>query len=352
MTSYSFLPTVSSSSSTSTTAPSWAPQVGALTSAFQGAQNAYDQQRAMGLYNGDYIAAPNQTQYNAYNQAADFSAANGGVGQSQINTGQGLLGNYGTAQNATGALYDFGKASQTQNNINTANEYANNPYIQQAVDAATYGARRDAAENAIPNLYRGAASSGNLNSDRTAIAQGMVERGLAENAQNIGASMRNSAWNNGLNTALTQNSQSLGALENAGTLGANLGGAGSNMMSQGINDQTNLSNLYATAGSGLNALQQSILDNQLAKYQGNIQNLWSPVNNLYNIAGANNWGQTSNSNSTSTSIGPVANQQRPGALSYIGAGLGMAGSLAGLGMGNGATLGGNIAGSLFPSFRG
>lgn len=352
MVSYSYPLSVQNTSSTQTTAPSWQPQVGALTKAFGGANNAYDNQMAMGPYSGDYYAAPNDTQYGSYNQAANFSQGGASnVGNTQIGQGQGLLSNYGTGTNAANALYNFGNASQTQNNINTANAYANNPYIDQAVNAATYGANRNAAENDLPMLARAAAGSGNLNSDRTALAQGIIGRGLAENAQNIGATMRYNMFNTGLDQANTQNQQQLGALSNAGSLGANLGGAGSSMMSQGINDQTNLSNLYQTAGSGLNALQQSILNNNLAKYQGQINNPWDAAQKLYGIAGANNWGSTTTGNTSSTSITPVQNQQSPGALSYLGAGLGVLGSAAGLGLGGGgATVGGALLGNLFPSF--
>jgi hypothetical protein len=347
--SYNFLPTISSTNQTQTTAPSWQPQVGALTTAFGGATQAYNDQLARGPYTGDYVAAPNQTQYDAYGQAANFGSANGGVGQQQINTGQGLLKNYNTAGNAAGALYNFGNQDQTQSNIATANAYAQNPYISGAVEAATRDAR-SAANKASTNLYRNAAGTNNLNSDRAALIQGEIDSNLAENAQNISASMRNNAFTTGLGTALTENSQGLGALSNAGSMATNLGQAGSGMLSQGINDQTNLSNLYSTAGSGLNALQQSILNNNLAKYQGANADAWSPVQNLYNIAGASNWGSTQNTSGTSIGISPVQNQQRPGALSYLGAGLGMAGSIAGLGMGGGSTLGGMAAGALFPSF--
>lgn len=350
MASYSFLPSIQTTNQTQTNAPSWQPQVGALTKAFGGAENAYNTQTALGPYQGDYVASPNATQYGAYNQAANFGSNYGSLPGQQISVGQGLLGNYGTSQNALGALYGFGSNDQTQNNINTANSYAANPYISQAADAATAGAYRNAAENDMPNLYRGAAASGNLNSDRTALAQGVVERGLAENRQDIEAGMRSNAFTTGLNTALTQNSQGLGALGTAMSGGAALGGAGSNMLTQGINDQTALSDLYATAGSGLNSLEQSILNNALAKYQGRVSDTWSPVQSLYSIAGANNWGQTQNINGTTVGINPVQNPQSPGALSYLGAGLGMLGSVAGLGMGGGSTLGGMMAGSLFPSF--
>ena len=343
MASYQFLPQFSNTSSTQTSAPSWQPQVGALTQAFGGAQNAYNQQLAMGPYTGDYFAAPNATQYGAIDQATNFAQGNAAnVGNNQINQGQGLLSNYGTGTNAANALYNFGSANQTQNNINTANQYAQNPYIDQAVNAATYGANRNAAENDVPNLYRAAAASGNINSDRAALAQGVIGRGLAENAQNIGASMRYNMFNTGLNQANTQNQQQLGALSNAGSLGANLGGAGSGMMSQGITDQQNLSNLYSGAGSALNNLNQSFLDNSLAKYQGAIQNSWDPVNRLYGVAGANNWGSTNTTNSTGFSMAPQLNQSSsPGALGIAGAGLGILGSIAALKTGGlSSTLGG------------
>lgn len=353
MASYSFLPTVTTTNQTQTSAPSWAPQVGALTQAFGGAENAYAKQLGMGDYQGDYVATPNDLQYGAINQAAGFAQGPAaGVGNTQINQGQGLLDNYGLAGNAASGLYGYGSTNQTQNNINTANAYANNPYIDQAIASASGDGIRAVREGTIPNLYRSAAASGNLNSDRAALAQGVVERGVAENAQDISARMRGDAFNTGLNTALTQNQQGLGALSNAGSIGTSLGGAGSSMMSQGINDASNLSGLYSGAGASLNNLNQSFIDNMLAKYQGRIQNTWSPVQNLYGIAGANNWGSTQNSQGTTTSLGPVANQPSPGALSYLGAGLGVAGSLAGLGMGGGATLGGTLARYAAPSVFG
>lgn len=316
--------------------------------------DAYNTQRANGPYTGDYIAAPNATQYNAYNQAADFAQGYGGLPGQVVAAGQPLLaGGFNTGMGAAGALYNYGSTDQTQNNINTANAYANNPYIDQAVNAATRDARGMAEKNSA-NLYRNAASSGNLNSDRAALIQGEIDSSLAENAQNISATMRNNAFNTGLSTALTQSQQGLGALSNSGSLGTTLGTTGAGLMSQGITDQQNLSKLYESAGSGLNDLSQSILNNQLARYQGRIADTWSPVQNLYGIAGANNWGQTQNTQGTTVSLAPQANQPSPGALSYLGAGLGMAGSVAGLGMGGGATLGGMAIGGLlgYPSSTG
>lgn len=342
-----FLPSISSTNQTTTNAPG-GPQAGALNTIYGGLADAYSKSNAMGPYSGDFYSGINPYLQGAYDQAGNFGAVNGGVGQTQINTGQGLLGNYGTASNAAGALYNYGNTDQTQRNISTANQYANNPYIDQAVNAATYGANRNAAENDIPNLYRGAAASGNINSDRAALAQGVVERGLAENKQNIGASMRYNQFNNGLSQANTQNQQQLGALSNAGTLSSNLGNAGSSLMSQGISDQANLSKLYESAGLGIQGQGDRGLANDQAKYNTNYQFPWQNLQNYYNIAGNNNWWGTQNQSGTRVGISPVQQQQRPGALSYLGAGMGIAGSIAGTAVGGpaGGTLGGMAAGAL------
>lgn len=337
---YTLAPSFQTTNTTTTNAPG-GPQAGALNTIYGGLAGAYNKTKDLN-YTGDFYAAPNQTQYDAYNQAGGFAGGIGaGIPGAQINAGMPLLAQgFGGAGGALSGLLNYGLNDQTGNNINTANTYANNPYIDQAVRAATYGANRNAAENDIPNLYRGAAASGNLNSDRTALAQGVVERGLAENAQNIGAQMRNDAWSRGLQTALEQGQMGLGALSNAGSLGANIGAAGSGMLSQGITDQQGLSKLYESAGTGLQGLAQNGIDNNLAKFQFQQQNPWTALNNYYGIAGQGNWWGTQNQNSTSIGLNPMQNPSSPGVGSYVGAALGGLGTVAGLGIPGGGTLGG------------
>jgi len=344
--SFSFLPSIQTTNSTSTNAPG-GPQAGALNTIYGGLADAYSRSTAMGPYSGNFYAGSNPFLSGAYSQAGNFGQTYGNLPGQQISSGQGLLNNYGTAGNAAGALYNFGNTNQTQNNISTANQYANNPYIEDAIAAATKDGRRAATEGAIPNLYRSAAASGNINSDRAALAQGVVERSLADNAQEISARMRSEMFNTGLGTALTQNQQGLGALSNSGSLGAALGGAGSSMMSQGINDQANLAKIYESAGLGIQGQEDRGLANDQARYQTNYQFPWQNLQNYYGIAGNNNWWGSQNTQGTSVGISPVQNQPSPGALSYLGAGLGMAGSLAGLGMGGGSTLGGMALGGLY-----
>lgn len=348
MSGYQLAPTYQQTNSTTSTAPG-GPQAGALNTIYGGLANAYNTTSGLN-YTGDFYAAPNATQYGAYNQAADFASGMGStVPGAQINAGLPLMTQgYGGAGGALSGLLAYGSTNQTGNNIATANAYANNPYISQAADAASYGAYRNAAENDIPNLYRSAAASGNINSDRSALAQGLVERGLAENRQNIEAGMRNNAWNTGLQTALTQGQLGLGALSSAGNLGAGLGQAGSSMLSQGITDQQALSKLYESAGTGLNDLAQAGINNDLAKYQFAQSNPWTALNNYYNIAGQGNWWGTQNQNQTQLGLTPLQNQSSSlSAPQIIGGILGGAGTIAGLGTGSGATLGGTALSSMF-----
>lgn len=350
---YSLLPSFSQSSSFSQNAPG-GPQAGALTDIFAGAKNAYDQNMKMGPYGGNYFAGSNPFLSGAYGQAGNFASGIGAnVPGAQINGGLPLMAQgYGGAQGALSGLINYGMTDQTQNNINTANAYANNPHIQSLVDAAMDDGQRVAAEQTLPSLYRGAAASGNLNSDRTAIAEGVVKRGLGEMAAGMSAHVRGNMWNTGLNTALQQGQMGLGALSSGGSLGANLGGQGSGLLSQGITDQQNLSKLYEAAGSGVRDVSQNDINNQLAKYQGNQNFNWDALNKYYGIAGANNWWGTQNQNSSQFGLSPQQNPQSPGALGYIGAGLGALGSLAGLGIGGGGTLGGAALSGLFSRFGG
>lgn len=348
---YSLLPSFQQSSSFSQNAPG-GPQAGALTDIFAGAKNAYDQNMKMGPYGGNYFAGSNPFLSGAYDQAGNFASGIGAnVPGAQINGGLPLMAQgFGGAQGALGGLLNYGNTDHTGNNINAANAYADNPWIKDEVRAATAYANRNAAENDIPNLYRSASASGNINSDRAALAQGVVERGLAENAQNTYAKMRGDAWNTGLNAALSQGQMNLGALTSGGALGANLGAQGSGMLSQGINDQKNLSNIYESAGQGLRDIDQNNINNDLAKYQGNQNFNWDALNKYYGIAGANNWWGSNSQNSSQFGLSPQQNPQSPGALGYIGAGLGALGTIAGLGTGGGATLGGAALSGLFSRF--
>jgi hypothetical protein len=306
----------------------WAPQQGYLLDAFNSAQGAYNQGMATGPYAGNYVAPQTGQQADANNNAYNWAM---GTGSNTVGSILGMGGNnaqtgFNGATGALGALGTFAGTNQTQNNIDNAGKYADNPYIGGMVDSAMHDAVRTASESTIPNIYRSAAGSGNINSDRAALAQGVVDRGLGEQAGNISANLRGNAYEQGINQALQGDAQGLQALSQEGSLGENMGQSGLNALSTGINDQGALVN-QATAGANANYQQanQNPLLNALQQYQGTSNFPWQQLQNYYNIIGNRSWG----SQTTGTSMGTQSQQQQtnPSMMSTIGGGLGILGAL-------------------------
>jgi hypothetical protein len=306
----------------------WAPQQGYLLDAFNKAGGAYNQGMATGPYTGNYVAGQTGQQADANNNAYNWAM---GTGQDTVSSILGMGGNnaqtgFNGATGALGALGQFASTDQTKNNIANAGQYADNPYMSGMVDSAMHDAVRTASESTIPNIYRSAAGSGNINSDRAALAQGVVDRGLGEQAGNISANLRGNAYENGINQALQGNAQGLQALSQEGSLGENMGQSGLNALSTGINDQGALVN-QATAGANANYQQasQNPLLNALQQYQGTSNFPWQQLQNYYNIIGNKSWG----SQTSGTSMGTQQQQQQtnPSMMSSIGSGLGILGAL-------------------------
>ena len=312
-------PTTTSQSSG--TRDPWAAQQPYLLDAFSQAQNAYNTTNAQGAYGGNYVAPTNDNQYSAYNNAYDFA---NGQGSNAVN---GLLSNGSSMTNtgmsgATGALTglnNFTGTDQTANNVANAGQYANNPYISSMVDASMADATRNASESTLPNLYRGAAASGNLNSDRTALAQGVVDRGLGEKAADVSANLRGSAYGTGINAALQGNQQNLSGLNAMGALGQSMNTTGLGAMLQGINGQGALNTMAQGGANGVQGLDQSGINNALQQYQGQQNFPWSNLQKYYGIIGGQNWGGQTTGTATET--------KDPGTMAKIGQGLDVAGML-------------------------
>lgn len=305
----------------------WAPQQGYLLDAFNAAQGAYGQGTAQGPYQGNYVAPTNQNQYNAANTGYNFAngqgagAVNGILSTGGANNQSGWAG----ANGALSGMADFANTDQTGNVINAASRYADNPYISSMVDSAMADENRNAAESTIPNLYRTAAGSGNINSDRTALAQGVVQRGLDEDAGKISANLRGNAYTSGLGYGLQGNAQELQALSQEGALGANVGQSGLNALSTGINDQGALDNMAQNGANAVQQLDQSNLNNQIQQYQQAQNFPWQQLQNYYNVIGNRSWG----SQTQGTSIGNTTQntQNTPSTMSTIGQGIGILGAL-------------------------
>lgn len=294
-------------STTGSTQPGFAPQVGALTTAFNGAQDAYN--KASGaVAPTNFTAQMDPAALAAFNQMVQ-QGGNLSTPQGQAATGTALQG-AGTA-GVTGALsglssYNPSAANNTQSQVNSANQYVAGQNIPAQVKAAMQGATEQARDVTMPGIEQNAAIGGNTNSTRTGIADGLVQRGLAEQSANLNGSLSGTAFANGLNLAQTtannNNNSTVGALTAGGNIGNTAASTGVNAGTASVANQGALSSEAAAGGAGLTAAQQAILTNQQQQYQSKVTSPFAAAQGLMSVAGTNNWGQntTGTSNTTST----------------------------------------------------
>jgi hypothetical protein len=316
----------------------WSVQDPYLRQIFSDAKSQYDANMKQGPWQGDYLS-PSTQQQRDQGQAV-FSGADQNQAQNNdlTNTSQQLMhSGQGWMQDAAGTMHDL-SGDQTQNVIDRAHKYQSGFDLQGQTDAAMRAANRNAAESTIPNLYRSAASAGGLNSDRAALQQGVVDRGLQTQAMDTYANLSNNTYQSGINTAegdLNRQLSSAGALGSMGQNAVNMGDAGIN---SGINNQGKIDTRRMAAADYIQALNQNDLSNSQQKFQGGQNFGWGQLGNLYNIIGNRSWGGTNNYSQTTMGGSSSQTQSNPGLTSMIGGGLGALGSLVGTGSGGGGGL--------------
>lgn len=298
----------------------WAPQAAALTDAFGKAQTAYGT-ASQAKAPTDFVAQFTPEQLGVFKSMLGYGSNTSTAGTSA--TG-GALQTAGTNA-TTGALsglgqYDPTKLNNTDAITASANKYVDGQNIDAQVNNAMLNARQTARDVTLPQIEQNASITGNANSSRTGIAQGLVERGLAQQATDLGASMRGQAYKDGLSLASSNananNANSLGALTGAAAAGTSAANSGVNASSTAIGDQGNLFNLAGTGATGGQQAQQANLDNQQAQFQSGTTAPYAALQQLMGIIGSNNWGSNSQGTSTTT--------KTPSAFETIGGLLGAA----------------------------
>lgn len=311
----------STKSTTEGTSAPWAAQQPYLQSAFSDAQSNYNTNMAQGAYSGNYVAPTNQNQYDAalsqYNNANNQGAsANNGI----MNAGFAQMGQgYAGADSAMNGLGALAVGNTGQNLVSTGQGITDslNRGVQNQVNQAMQVANQNAAQSTIPNLYAGAARSGDLNSDRTAVSQGVVNQGLQQTAMNMAGSLEAQNQATGLAQAYGLTGQNAGMLSAQGGLGAGLGNSGLGALGSSINNWGALANQAQAGADKTQALDQSGVNNQMQKYTS-AQNFSNQQLAQYMaIVGGQNWGAKTSGSTTST----------PSTLSSIGGAMSAIGSL-------------------------
>jgi hypothetical protein len=304
----------------------WAPQAGALTSAFTNAGTAYDK-ASQAVAPTDFTAQFTPDQLKTFQQMLGYSG-NSAVPDAAGNASTAMTGAGSTAtQGALSGLgsYDPTKLNNTGSLIDSANQFVAGQDINGQVANSMLPALQQARDVTMPGIEQNAAMTGNTNSTRTGIADGLVQRGLAEQAQNLGATLRNNSFNTGLqlasSNANSNNTLGLGALTGAASAGTNAVNSGVNAGSSSINDQGNLYSLANSAGAGEQAADQAKLTNEQQQFQSQTQSPYAALNGLMSIIGSNNWGGNTTGTSTTT--------KTPSAWDVIGGLLSAGGQAAG-----------------------
>jgi hypothetical protein len=285
----------------------WGPQAGTLEQAFADAMNQY--QKASGMNApANFTAQMTPQQLQTYKSMLGYGGANMGNATGVQDTGMNMMGTGANA--ASGALTSLGGFNPAASNnpadlIKSATQFAQGQNIPAQVKAAMQQGVETARDVTLPGMESAAAGNGNINSSRTGLQEGIVQRGLGEQAANLNNSLMGQAFGNGLNLAenqaSTNNAQTLQGLNTAGAIGTNLAANGAAGVGQGINDANGLYALMQGGGAGLQQNNQLGLTNALQKYQAGVSSPFDALNGLMNIIGSRSWGSESNGSSTTTS---------------------------------------------------
>jgi hypothetical protein len=271
----------------------------------------YDGQQVSQFTPDQLATFKNMTQYGGNTSPADTTGA---IGANTANTG------YSALSSALSGLKGFSPSGGTDSNIAAATAYANNPATDGMIDASMRDARRSVSEQALPQIARGAATSGNTMSSRRAISEGLVERGLADKTADVSANIRGQQFDNGLKLAESgrqyDNSAIVDAMKAAGSMGGSAIGTGLNGIGAGIDQAKGLFDIANAGGAGQQASGQAAIDNAKGMSEYGVDRNQKALQDFFSIIGANNWGGTQQGTQTST----------PSTWSTIGSGLGLASS--------------------------
>jgi hypothetical protein len=290
----------SNSATQTTTNTPWAPQSPYLLAGFQGAANAYNNAMQSPSYTGQLYAGINGLQNQAVGQTANF--ANGqasDVANGLINTSSGLLGSSANGlQDASSGLLSAASQDPTQQNIANAGAYADNPYLNGAIDAASRDVNRNLTEDVLPGINRNAAANGNTNSSRTGVAEGIALRGAQDRIGDIASTMRGDAYNQGLQQAEAARQANMQGLQSAGGLYNTALGNAMQGSAAGLTAQYGNLDALAKAGGVLQGNDQNELNAQYQAWQNQRQQPFDALNNYMGaIKGSyGNTGTTSSNN--------------------------------------------------------
>jgi hypothetical protein len=274
-----------------------------LDRAFSAAEGIYNNRGQTPWYQGELYAGMSPEARAALDSMRGFASGTGlGSANTISSIGQSLAGN---SARAGGMIDDYVNMSNPDAIMATANRFANDPLLQERIDASMGDIRRNLTENMLPSIDRAASAGGNINSSRAGIASGIAQRGAQSDMRRISTEMRGQAFDRGLDMAR-------GAAEsrlNASRAFSDLGAQGIDALRSGAELGYGAFDRINQAGAIEQADRQGQLDADFRRWEGNDNREWDMLSRYYDIIGRNQWGQsgTSSSRSRTRTSGSIIN---------------------------------------------
>lgn len=307
----------------------WGPQIPYLERGFAGAGSALDAWNALGPYQGNLYAGMNDYTKQGLRMGLNFARNGGADLQNQyLKAGLGMMSNGQSGMSSVAdKMANFQTSGGVDSDIAGASKYAANPYMDSMIDAASRDVTRNLKEVQLPGINRSAVGSGNMNSSRAGVAEGIAMRGAQDSIADIAANLRGNAYQNGLQLAQNgsqfNDQMRMQGFQGAGNLYNSIfnGGLTAGGAAQGQADAN--SGAFTNAGDRFQADRQGYMNEDYTKYLMNRDYSFDGLDRYWNIIGSGNWGGTSVTNSKGGGGGGGAGGFLQGALGGALKGWGM-----------------------------
>ena len=214
-----------------------------ISDALSAGKGFYDDKISQGAYQGDTYAGMNPYATDAYNYL-------GGMGQGLRGQAQGFMDAGGSFGQNYQDLYNRAGQDNIQNAINYATKNS-----QPLIDAAMRDDVRTLTESTLPQIGLSATGTGNVNSSRAGVAEGIAKRGYSDRLADTTASIQDSLIGRSLKDQQAQFANQMNANQALGKT-----------YQQGFGMIPTLAGMGTTAGQAFQADEQGQMDADKAKY--------------------------------------------------------------------------------------
>ena len=226
-----------------------------------GGQGAFNNALGGGYYQGPTYAGPNQFQTGTANTMGTY-------GQNLQDSGFNMMSNnnqFGqNANNLYGRFSGLADQASTTDRMGNAIDYAT-ANSGALTDSLMRNDRRNLEEGVLPGINMAATGSGNVNSSRAGVAEGVANRGYEDRYADMSQRVTDSLIDRSLMQQGQQFSDASNALSNAGNANNQI----SNAYNTGMNTMQTGGTTGMNAGGALQGFDQAQMNDDRANFEGN-----------------------------------------------------------------------------------